>query len=142
MGRSDSYHAPLHTAGKVTVAKVLTNGADYSGITRPHSGGEDEYVYAPPEGVYPWLHFWDVMNLNRDRRLHSALLFKGPMHEIKYMPLHVYDEQTDRIAEDSKLRKIRKMLWARMNTRHLTKKKEKKLTVEDYEKLWKEGRFT
>eukprot|EP01061_Rhynchopus_euleeides_P010972 TRINITY_DN20545_c0_g2_i1.p1 TRINITY_DN20545_c0_g2~~TRINITY_DN20545_c0_g2_i1.p1 ORF type:complete len:444 (+),score=118.14 TRINITY_DN20545_c0_g2_i1:130-1332(+) len=145
-GRSDSFHDPLPEAGKVTIARVKVSeeeesARDYSGITRPDGSSPNEAPsFTPPEGVYPWVQFWDLMRLNHNRRLHSALLFKGPLEVTQFMPMHVYDEQLHDIIAQSRWRRAVRIFLNSFSTRQ--RKTETRLSEKDYENLWRQGKYT
>ena len=117
-----------------------SNDGDFSGITTPSDEVVDQGVYQPPAGVYPWIRFWDLMNLNKHRRLHSCLLFKGPVDCTQFMPLHVYDEQMDQVIKKPRYNKALNMAKKRFTTRQ--PKTELNLSTNDYERIWEQGKYT
>ncbi|KAJ9470708.1 hypothetical protein DIPPA_30138 [Diplonema papillatum] len=155
VGRNDVWHLPLPKAGTVTVGKLKkSDGNTYAGITVPtgtegqrHGVGAAPSLstptafqpqLAPPAGVTPWLQFWDLMRIN-DRKLHSVLLFKGRAETVSYMPFHIYDEQVTNPTRPSKFRAFKRVLASRLFPRPV---KDQKLSEADYEKLWKDGKYT
>eukprot|EP01063_Lacrimia_lanifica_P024387 TRINITY_DN32309_c0_g1_i1.p1 TRINITY_DN32309_c0_g1~~TRINITY_DN32309_c0_g1_i1.p1 ORF type:complete len:453 (+),score=109.00 TRINITY_DN32309_c0_g1_i1:142-1359(+) len=141
VGRRDVWHDRLSRTGRLTIGRMVDsspNDGTYSGITDPQDMDAVEPVTEPPLDVYPWVQFWDLMRLNRKRRLHSVLMWHGRMETETFMPLHIYNDQTTDPTPQPKLR----LLGAAMKRKIFSQERKTKMTEKDYDELWKAGKFT
>eukprot|EP01062_Namystynia_karyoxenos_P070591 TRINITY_DN65955_c0_g1_i1.p2 TRINITY_DN65955_c0_g1~~TRINITY_DN65955_c0_g1_i1.p2 ORF type:complete len:516 (+),score=154.79 TRINITY_DN65955_c0_g1_i1:79-1626(+) len=149
LARRDTWQEPLERFGPVTVGRLLStheNDDSFGGVTSEDDTPE-AFLGEAPEDSYPWIRFWDLVRLNRSRRLHSVLLHRGPLVACQHMPLQVLD---DHILEPDPKKKRWRLAWRSFfktnpNVHAFTSpwhKPKGQLTEAEYQELWRQGKYT